>query len=182
MTRKFKCVLVMSALQPCGRRRRTWSSHPSGDSQLCPTFCENAARRLVKPRRGQVRVRWSNDYHTHMLIHFRSEQTAAHRWDKDAPRHRERVSRRLSTSQIVFGRYRCADQALRSPFLSNRAAISLTRTSQECKDVEDKLRELLPWLAKLKESVTTARADDSYRAEGRETLTRFASHIYDVPD
>ena len=51
--------------------------------------------------------------------------------------------------------------------------ISLTYPSQGCKDVEDKLGELVLWLTKLNESVTTTNADDNpEEAERREQLIR----------
>ena len=79
--------------------------------------------------------------------------------------------------------YRRANKTLRRTFLSNRAAISLTRPLQESKDVEEKLGALIPWLTKLKESLTATRADDdSEDAEGLRQLTRFASHIYRPTD
>lgn len=49
---------------------------------------------------------------------------------------------------------------------------------QESKDVEEKLGDLIPWLNKLKGSVTTARPDDSREeAERHEQLTRFVSRL-----
>ena len=49
--------------------------------------------------------------------------------------------------------------------------------SQQCKDVEDKLGDLIPWLIKLKDSVTTASADGNHEeATRREQLTRYASY------
>ena len=117
------------------------------------------------------------------LTDFSSEEAAVHRWDKDASGHRQGVSRCFWPSQVVFGMYRCADQTLRSALPSNRAAISLTRSSQEFKDVEDKLGDLIPWLTKLKGSMATARSDDNREdAERREQLTRFVSHTYHPTD
>ena len=112
------------------------------------------------------------------LTYYPSKEAAAHRWDKDASRHCQGINRRFPPSQIVFGVHRCPCQTLRSPFPSNRAAISLTYSSQEFKDVEDKLDDLIPWLVKLKGSTTTARADDNPEdAERRRQLTRFVSYI-----
>ena len=55
--------------------------------------------------------------------------------------------------------------------------ILLTYPSQESKDVEDKLGNLIPWLNKLKDSMVTADADGSIEeAERREELTRFVSY------
>ena len=66
---------------------------------------------------------------------------------------------------------------------SGHAAISLTRSCQEFKDVEEKLGDLIPWLMKLKESVATARpGDNSEDAERTEQLTRFASRTRDLAD
>ena len=53
----------------------------------------------------------------------------------------------------------------------------LTYPSQGCKDVEDKLGDLVLWLTKLKNSVTTASADGNHEeAERRKELARFLSH------
>ena len=64
-------------------------------------------------------------------------------------------------------------------FSSNRATIPLIHSPQECKDVEEKLGDLIPWLIKLKDSLTTPKADNNpEEAERRENLTRFVSHLY----
>ena len=113
------------------------------------------------------------------LTVFPSEETAIHRYDKDAPRHRKGVSRCSPTSQIVFGGNWCAHQTLRSALLSNRPIISLTGRPKEAKDVQDKLGDLIPWLTKLKDIVMTASADGSpEEAERREELTRFVPYPY----
>ena len=53
----------------------------------------------------------------------------------------------------------------------------LTDASQESKDVEDRLESLIPWLTKLKDSVTKSGADCTHEeAERREQLTRFVLH------
>ena len=52
----------------------------------------------------------------------------------------------------------------------------LTDLFQQSKDVEDKLRDLIPWLTKLKDSVTTAGVDGD-EAIRREELTRCVSHF-----
>ena len=53
----------------------------------------------------------------------------------------------------------------------------LTRPSQGCKEVEDKLGDLVLWLTKLKNSVTTTSADGNHEeAERRKELARFLSH------
>ena len=43
----------------------------------------------------------------------------------------------------------------------------LTDFSQQSKDVEDKLGDLIPWLIKLKDSVTTASADGNHEETKR---------------
>ena len=56
---------------------------------------------------------------------------------------------------------------------------SLTDPFQGCKDVEDKLGELVLWLIKLKDNVTTTGANGNpQEAKGRDQLTRFVSHPY----
>ena len=53
----------------------------------------------------------------------------------------------------------------------------LTYPPQGCKDVEDKLGDLVVWLTKLKDSVTTISADGNHdEAERRKELARFLSH------
>ena len=57
--------------------------------------------------------------------------------------------------------------------------ILLTCASQGCKDVEDKLGDLVLWLTKLKNSLATTSIDNNRdEAERREQLTRFLSHPY----
>ena len=61
--------------------------------------------------------------------------------------------------------------------------ISLTYPSQGCKDVEDKLGDLVLWLIKLKDSVTATSADDNpQEAQRREHLTRFPSPFHPLSD
>ena len=110
---------------------------------------------------------------------FPSEETAGHRCDEDASGHRKGVSRRSPAPQIVFGRDQRTHQALPSPFLLNRATTPLTCPSQQSKDVEDELGDLIPWLIRLKDSVATAGADGNHQeVERRERLMRFVSCPY----
>jgi hypothetical protein len=52
--------------------------------------------------------------------------------------------------------------------------IPLTRPSQGCKDVEEKLGDLVLWLTKLKDDVMTTSAGDNREEAGRRKhLTRF---------
>ena len=52
--------------------------------------------------------------------------------------------------------------------------ISLIHSSQESKDVRDKLGDLVQWLTKIKDGVlTTSAGDNREEAEGRAQLTRF---------
>ena len=122
-------------------------------------------------------------YHNPNLMTLCSEETTAHRHDKDTARHRNGVSRRPSAPQIVFGRYQCARQTLRSAFSPNDASASLTYLSQQSKDIEDNLRDLIPWLTKLKDTVTTPVADGNHEeAERRERLTRCVSYFDGLAD
>ena len=119
----------------------------------------------------------SNCYRICKLMAFRSEETALHRCDENATRCRKSIGRCFPSSQIMFGRYQCAHKTLRGAFRSDRITISLIHSSQESKDVEDKLGELVLWLTKLKDSVGTASSDDNpEETERREQLTRFLSH------
>ena len=118
-----------------------------------------------------------NYHRIRALTDLHSEEAATHRGDKDAFRYREGVSRCLPPSQIVSGRHQCTDQTLRSGLPSNRIPISLTSIFQECKDVEEKLRDLIPWLTKLKGSMMTTRADENHEdVERREQLTRSVTY------
>jgi len=78
----------------------------------------------------------------------------------------------------MSGRYQCTHQTLRRAFLSNLAQALLTHLPQQIKDIEDKLGDLIPWLTKLKDTVTKTGVDgDHEEAVRRERLTRFASHL-----
>ena len=112
-----------------------------------------------------------------------SKETTVHRWNKDASRHRKGVCRRLSAPQIVFGRHQCAYQTLRRASLSNRASTLLTGPFQECKDIEDKIGDLIPWLIKLKDSVMTTSADgNDEETKRREQLIQCVSHLRRLVD
>ena len=111
------------------------------------------------------------------LMAFRSEETALYQCDESATRCRKGIGRCFSSSQIMFGRHQCAHKTLRSAFRSDRITILLIHSSQESKDVEDKLGEFVLWLTKLKDSVGTASSNDNpEEAERREELIRFLSH------
>ena len=57
--------------------------------------------------------------------------------------------------------------------------VLLTYPRQGCQDVEDKLGELVRWLSKLKDSVTTTNADGNREeAERHDQLARFVSNAY----
>ena len=65
----------------------------------------------------------------------------------------------------------------------NSRAISLISLFQGCKDVEDKLWELVLWLAKLKGSVAKTGAHaNGKEAERRDQLARFLSHPFRLAD
>ena len=108
-----------------------------------------------------------------------SEETAVHRCNEDAVGYRKRVSRRLSSPQIVFGRHQCARQALRCAVSSNNNATTLTDSHQEFGDVKDKLMDLVPWLTTLRESLTEA-SNDPREAERREQLKRSVT-LFQLP-
>jgi len=112
-------------------------------------------------------------YHAPDLITSHSKETAVHRWGKDAAGQREGISRHVPATQVVSGVHQWCHQTPRCVFLSSRALASLTDLPQESKDVEAKLEELIPWLIKLKGSVTTASADNNHEeAERWEKLTQ----------
>ena len=114
-----------------------------------------------------------DSYRCQNLITSHSEETTGHRCDENVAGHRKGVSRRSSAPQIVFGRYKCAYQTLRCTCLSGSVPTPLTHPFQQSKDVEDKLKDLIPWLVKLKDSVATANANGNHEeAERRKQLTR----------
>ena len=110
------------------------------------------------------------------LMDLHSEEAVTYRCNKDISRHCEGVSRCMCPSQIVFGMYQCTDQALRSEFPHQIAAAPLTHSSQESKGVEEKLVDLIPWLTKLKASVTMTPDEGGDDAERREELMWCVSH------
>ena len=59
----------------------------------------------------------------------------------------------------------------------------LTYPSQGCKDIEDKLGDLIIWLTKLMDNVTTTSADGNHdEAERRKELARFLLHSRHLVD
>jgi len=52
---------------------------------------------------------------------------------------------------------------------------SLTDPSQQIQDVKDKLEDLVPWVIKLKDTLTAANAKDDHEEERRAQLAKFAS-------
>ena len=119
-------------------------------------------------------------HHSPNLTTSRSEKTAVRRCNEDAARYRKRVSRRLSSPQIVFGRHQCAHQTLRCAVPSNGNSITLTGSPQEFKDVKDKLVDLVPWLTTLNESLTKA-SSDPQEMKRREQLKRFVLCLTYLP-
>ena len=164
------------ASQPSRRRQRAWFQ-----TSRKPTSTMSKILRKRRPTASGVEIGPNTCtrlgyYHIHNLKVFCSEETAAHRCGKDVTRYRERVDRCFSASQIVLGGHRCAHKTLRSAFRLDRLAIPLIYPSQESKDVEEKLGDLIPWLAKLRDSVTTVSAEDNHEeADRREKLARFVS-------
>ena len=118
------------------------------------------------------------DYHRICkLMTFHSKERTVHRRDESAARYRKRVGRCFPASQIMLGRHQRAHKTLRCEFQSDRTAIPLSHSSQESKDVKDKLGDLVLWLTKLKDGVLTTSADENREeAERRAQLTRFALH------
>lgn len=65
----------------------------------------------------------------------------------------------------------------------NRTVISLIYSSKEFKDVEEQLVNLIPWLNKLRVSVTTSHTGNNREdGERREQLTRFVLCVYHLTD
>ena len=124
-----------------------------------------------------------SDYHRiYKLMNFHSKETTVHRCDESAAGYRKRVGRCFPASQIMLRRYQCAHKTLRCASQSDQAAISLIYSSQESKDVEDKLGDLVLWLTKLKDGVLTTSADNNREeTERRAQLTRFPPHPSHLP-
>ena len=62
--------------------------------------------------------------------------------------------------------------------MSNDISTPLTGFSQEIQDVKDNLEALIPWVNKLKDTLTNAEAkDDPEEAERRRQLEKSASHL-----
>ena len=79
----------------------------------------------------------------------------------------------------MLGRHQCSHEALRSTIPSDHATILLMHVSQDSKDVEEKLRDLIPWLIRLKENIVAAGADRNPEdAKRDEQLARFVSRSY----
>ena len=115
------------------------------------------------------------NHRVHKLTPLLSKETTAYRCNDNSSRHGERVGRRFPTPQILFGSHRCVQEALRSVSPPILTAISLTHPPQQSKDIEDKLRDLIPWLTKLENTVTTGNLDTNpEEAARREQLTRLA--------
>jgi len=149
----------------------------------CPPSFENDLRRRVG--QGPIRVHVRNL--VMVLVPFpltpRSKGTADYRCYEDVSRYRHGISRCFSSPQSLFGRYHCAHQTLRCTFLSSSAPTPLTDSLQQSKDVEDKLGDLIPWLAKLKDSAMLTSVDGNREeAERREQLKRYVQHLRRLVD
>ena len=116
-------------------------------------------------------TRFTN-HNIHKLTALLSKGPATHRRNDNSSRHRERIGSRLSTTQILFESHRCVQETLRSASPPNLTAILLTpHPRQQSKDVEDKLRDLIPWLTKLENTVTTGSLDTN--PEGGPSIHEF---------
>ena len=142
---------------------------------MIPNSClppfENDLRRRVGQGSLRGHVRNPTIVAVSLPLTTRSKEAADYRCYKDVPRCGQRVNRRFSSPQIVFGRHHRAHQTLRRAFPLSSAPNLLTESLQQSKDVEDKLADLILWLTKLKDSATLASADGDHKeAERREQL------------
>ena len=81
----------------------------------------------------------------------------------------------VSSPQVLFGRHQCAHQTLRCTFTPDNTPTTLTDLSQQIQDVKDKLVDLIPWVEKLKASLTKVDVkDDREEVERRTQLAKFA--------
>jgi len=62
------------------------------------------------------------------------------------------------------------------PVESHPSAL-LMESLQQIQDVKDKLEDLIPWVAKLEDSLTKANTKDQEEVERRRQLEKFASHL-----
>jgi len=51
-------------------------------------------------------------------------------------------------------------------------------SSQQIQDVQDKLEDLIPWVAKLEDTLTKADTKDHEEVERRTQLEKFVLHLY----
>lgn len=168
---------MTKAPQPCGRRRTTRIPHPTEFSIDMPNVL-----RKRRPTASEAGIEPSictnpGPPHNPTLTISHSEETATHRCYEGGSRCRKRVVWLVPSPPIVFGRDQCHYQTLRRALLSNIAPPLLTDLSQESKDVENELGDLIPWLAKLKDSITTAGDNGNHEEENRrDQLIRCALH------
>ena len=157
---------------------RPRGGHPADDEppqttpSSCPTSFENNLGGRAGQEAGQVRVRNLLMVVVPLPLTPRSKATADYRCYEDASRHRQRVSRCVPSPQIVFGRRHCTHQTLRSRFLLDNAPTPLTASYQQSKDVGDKLADLIPWLTKLKDTMSATADGNHEEAKRREILTQ----------
>ena len=137
----------------------------AGEAEIAPSSCTRS------------------DYHRICrLLTPHSKEAKVHRCDESAARYCKRVCRCFSASQIMLGRHQCAHKTLRCASQPDRATISLIHSSQESKDVRDKLGDLVLWLTKLKGAFLTTSADNNREeAERRAQLTRFPPRPSHLP-
>ena len=77
----------------------------------------------------------------------------------------------------------CHHQTLWRAFPLNSAPTPLTESSQQSKDIEDKLGDLIPWLAKLNERTTLTSIDGNHEeAERRAQLKGCVQHFRRLVD
>ena len=110
------------------------------------------------------------------LTTSRSEETTAYRCNEGGARHRKRVSRRLSSPEVVLRRHQRTHQTLRRAIPSDKISTITDGYTQELKGVKEKLEDLVPWLTALDECLKKANSDPQ-EAERREKLKRSVLHI-----
>ena len=81
----------------------------------------------------------------------------------------------------MFGWDERTHKALRCAFaLSTDALYFADGSFKQIQDVKDKLKDLIPWVAKLEETLTKTNAEDSEEVERQTQLRRSASHIHSL--
>ena len=100
---------------------------------------------------------------------------------KNPPGYLERVLGLVSSPQVCPRRRDRTHQTLRGIYRVDRRRHNLHEHSQQFEDVRDKIEDLIPLLAKLKQNVTATAADaDGGENRRRSELSRYALQLFTI--